>query len=173
MRVGGFRGGLSTLAFGCQLVSSFFVAASVGGGAACSGGRVVRGGCLECGARAGGGCVCRECAALASGVEGRRRFGPTMACSHRAPAQVGRHPGPSGRRSPGRPSLTAQISYYIAYCPAGTTPDELIRIAGSRWAVGSGHANRQPPTRPAYHTTTLTLRLQLTERLRLSSSRSL
>ncbi|GHB68777.1 hypothetical protein GCM10010347_43800 [Streptomyces cirratus] len=28
-----------------------------------------------------------------------------------------------------------QISYYIAYCPAETTLDELIRIAGSRWAV--------------------------------------
>lgn len=36
------------------------------------------------------------------------------------------------RRSVSRPE---EISYYIAYCPAGTTLDELIRIAGSRWAV--------------------------------------
>ncbi|MFI6645206.1 IS701 family transposase [Streptomyces sp. NPDC050504] len=36
------------------------------------------------------------------------------------------------RRSVRRPE---EISYYIAYCPAGTTLDELIRIAGSRWAV--------------------------------------
>ncbi len=28
-----------------------------------------------------------------------------------------------------------EISYYIAYCSADTTLDELIRIAGSRWAV--------------------------------------
>ncbi len=27
------------------------------------------------------------------------------------------------------------ISCCIAYCPADTTPDELIRVAGSRWAV--------------------------------------
>lgn len=36
------------------------------------------------------------------------------------------------RRSVSRPE---EISYYIAYCPAGTTLDELIHIAGSRWAV--------------------------------------
>ncbi|CAL9283334.1 IS701 family transposase ISSav3 [Streptomyces sp. enrichment culture] len=36
------------------------------------------------------------------------------------------------RRSDSRPQ---EISYYIAYCPAETTLDELIRIAGSRWAV--------------------------------------
>ncbi len=36
------------------------------------------------------------------------------------------------RRSVSRPE---EISYYIAYCPAQTTLDELIRIAGSRWAV--------------------------------------
>ncbi|WP_422641062.1 IS701 family transposase [Streptomyces formicae] len=36
------------------------------------------------------------------------------------------------RRSVGRPE---EVSRYIAYCPAGTTLDELIRIAGSRWAV--------------------------------------
>ncbi|WP_345204127.1 IS701 family transposase, partial [Streptomyces lavendulae] len=36
------------------------------------------------------------------------------------------------RRSVRRPE---EISYYIAYCPAETTLDELIRIAGSRWAV--------------------------------------
>lgn len=36
------------------------------------------------------------------------------------------------RRSVRRPE---EISYYIAYCPAATTLDELIRIAGSRWAV--------------------------------------
>jgi hypothetical protein len=36
------------------------------------------------------------------------------------------------RRSVSRPQ---EISYYIAYCPADTTLDELIRIAGSRWAV--------------------------------------
>jgi SRSO17 transposase len=28
-----------------------------------------------------------------------------------------------------------QVSYYIAYCPADTTLDQLIRIAGSRWAI--------------------------------------
>ncbi len=36
------------------------------------------------------------------------------------------------RRSIRRPE---EISYYIAYCPAGTPLDDLIRIAGSRWAV--------------------------------------
>ncbi|RAJ47986.1 IS4 family transposase [Streptomyces sp. PsTaAH-130] len=36
------------------------------------------------------------------------------------------------RRSVARPQ---EISYYIAYCPAETTLDELIRIAGSRWAI--------------------------------------
>ncbi|MET7685971.1 hypothetical protein [Streptomyces sp. NPDC005423] len=36
------------------------------------------------------------------------------------------------RRSVSRPE---EISYYIAYCAADTTLDELIRIAGSRWAV--------------------------------------
>lgn len=36
------------------------------------------------------------------------------------------------RRSVSRPE---EISCYIAYCPTGTTLDELIRIAGSRWAV--------------------------------------
>lgn len=36
------------------------------------------------------------------------------------------------RRSVSRPE---EISCYIAYCPADTTPDELIRIAGSRWTV--------------------------------------
>jgi SRSO17 transposase len=36
------------------------------------------------------------------------------------------------RRSVSRPE---DISYYIAYCPADTRLDELIRIAGSRWAV--------------------------------------
>jgi hypothetical protein len=36
------------------------------------------------------------------------------------------------RRSVSRPE---EISYYIAYCPADATLDELIRIAGSRWAV--------------------------------------
>lgn len=36
------------------------------------------------------------------------------------------------RRSVARPQ---EISYYIAYCPAETTLDDLIRIAGSRWAI--------------------------------------
>jgi SRSO17 transposase len=36
------------------------------------------------------------------------------------------------RRSVRRPE---EISYYIAYCPAGTTLDQLIRVAGARWAV--------------------------------------
>lgn len=36
------------------------------------------------------------------------------------------------RRSVSRPD---QVSYYIAYCPASTTLDQLIRIAGSRWAI--------------------------------------
>ncbi|WP_435138136.1 IS701 family transposase [Actinacidiphila sp. bgisy144] len=36
------------------------------------------------------------------------------------------------RRSVARPE---EMSYYIAYCPADTTLDELIRVAGSRWAV--------------------------------------
>ena len=36
------------------------------------------------------------------------------------------------RRSVSRPQ---EISYYIAYCPAETTLDDLIRVAGSRWAV--------------------------------------
>ncbi|MET8576565.1 IS701 family transposase [Streptomyces sp. NPDC005012] len=36
------------------------------------------------------------------------------------------------RRSISRPD---EISYFIAYCPAETTLDELIRVAGSRWAI--------------------------------------
>ncbi|MGA5412100.1 IS701 family transposase [Streptomyces lavendulocolor] len=36
------------------------------------------------------------------------------------------------RRSVSRPE---EISYYIAYCPADTTLDQLIQVAGSRWAV--------------------------------------
>ncbi|MGX1894883.1 IS701 family transposase, partial [Streptomyces anulatus] len=36
------------------------------------------------------------------------------------------------RRSVSRPQ---EISYHIAYCPAQTTLDELIRVADSRWAV--------------------------------------
>ncbi len=36
------------------------------------------------------------------------------------------------RRSMSRPG---EISYYRVYCPAGTTLDEPIRVAGSRWAV--------------------------------------
>jgi hypothetical protein len=36
------------------------------------------------------------------------------------------------RRSVSRPE---EISYYIACCPAQTTLDQLISIAGSRWAV--------------------------------------
>ncbi|AEY85645.1 putative transposase [Streptomyces hygroscopicus subsp. jinggangensis 5008] len=36
------------------------------------------------------------------------------------------------RRSVARPQ---EISYYIAYCPAETTLDDLIRVAGSRWAI--------------------------------------
>ncbi|CAM5282020.1 IS701 family transposase [Streptomyces atroolivaceus] len=39
------------------------------------------------------------------------------------------------RRSVSRPQ---EISYYIAYCPAETTLDVLIRVAGSRWAVEEG-----------------------------------
>ncbi|MFB7025727.1 IS701 family transposase, partial [Streptomyces sp. NPDC056295] len=36
------------------------------------------------------------------------------------------------RRSVRRPD---EISYYIAYCPTGTTLDQLICVAGARWAV--------------------------------------
>ncbi|MFE9139723.1 IS701 family transposase [Streptomyces sp. NPDC007355] len=36
------------------------------------------------------------------------------------------------RRSVRRPE---EISYYIAYCPTDTTLDQLIHIAGARWAV--------------------------------------
>jgi SRSO17 transposase len=36
------------------------------------------------------------------------------------------------RRSISRPD---KISYFIAYCPAETTLDELVRVAGSRWAI--------------------------------------
>ncbi|MFH7598021.1 IS701 family transposase [Streptomyces racemochromogenes] len=36
------------------------------------------------------------------------------------------------RRSVRRPE---EISYYIAYCPAETTLDQLIHVVGSRWAV--------------------------------------
>ncbi|MEV8457914.1 IS701 family transposase, partial [Streptomyces sp. NPDC052095] len=36
------------------------------------------------------------------------------------------------RRSVARPE---ELSYYIAYCPDDTTLDELIHIAGSRWAI--------------------------------------
>lgn len=37
-------------------------------------------------------------------------------------------------RAPGQ-ALGRSHSYYIAYCPSDSTLDELIRIAGSRWAV--------------------------------------
>ncbi|BCM72535.1 hypothetical protein EASAB2608_07869 [Streptomyces sp. EAS-AB2608] len=33
------------------------------------------------------------------------------------------------------PPAAEEISYYIASCPADTTLDELMRVAGSRWAV--------------------------------------
>ena len=36
------------------------------------------------------------------------------------------------RRSLARPD---EIAYYLAYAPAGTTVAELVRIAGSRWAI--------------------------------------
>lgn len=84
MWVGGCRRGLSTFPSGCRLLSSSLVAASVGGGASCSGSRVVRGRRLECGDREGGGGVCRECAALAAGVGARRCFGPAATGSHRS-----------------------------------------------------------------------------------------
>lgn len=46
---------------------------------------------------------------------------------------------PEGRRHRvlARRSISGpeEISYYIAYCTADTTLDELLRIAGSRWAV--------------------------------------
>ncbi|MFH9608345.1 IS701 family transposase [Streptomyces sp. NPDC017448] len=35
----------------------------------------------------------------------------------------------------GSVSRPEEISYYIAYCPARTTLDELIHVAGNRWAV--------------------------------------
>lgn len=40
LRLGGCRGGLSTLVFGCRLASSSFVATSVGGGTSCACGRL-------------------------------------------------------------------------------------------------------------------------------------
>jgi len=97
--VGGCRGGLSTFPFGCWLLPSSFVAASVGGGTSCSGSRVVRGQRFECGHREGGGGVCRERAALAAGVGARRCFGPAATGSYRTPAQAGRRPSRDG---PGR-----------------------------------------------------------------------
>ncbi|WP_405984223.1 IS701 family transposase [Streptomyces sp. NBC_00872] len=36
------------------------------------------------------------------------------------------------RRSPARPD---EIAYYLAYAPYGTTVEDLVRIAGSRWAI--------------------------------------
>ena len=36
------------------------------------------------------------------------------------------------RRSTTRPN---EIAYYIAYAPAGTTLDQLIQVAGARWAI--------------------------------------
>jgi SRSO17 transposase len=29
----------------------------------------------------------------------------------------------------------AELAYYLAYGPKGTPPEELIRVAGSRWAI--------------------------------------
>ncbi len=46
-----------------------------------------------------------------------------------------RRHGVLARRSVSRPG---EISYHIAYCRAETTLDELIRIAGSRWAILAG-----------------------------------
>lgn len=70
------------------------VAASVGGGAPCSGSRVVRGRRLECGDREGSGGVCRECAALAAGVGARRVLRP---CSDGQPPDA--HPSWTTPRS--------------------------------------------------------------------------
>jgi len=49
-----------------------------------------------------------------------------------APAREDRRHWVLARRSVSRPE---EISYCIASCPAGTTLDELIHVAGSRWAV--------------------------------------
>ncbi|MFE7302340.1 winged helix-turn-helix domain-containing protein [Streptomyces sp. NPDC057579] len=70
LSVGGCRGALSAFVLCVWFFCSSFVAAAVGGGASCAGGRVVRGGRVECGDRAGGGGVCRERAAVQARVGG-------------------------------------------------------------------------------------------------------
>ncbi len=59
----------------------------------------------------------------------RVRLGP-----RRGAALAPGRPPALGHRPPQRPP-SEEISYYIAYCPADTTLDELIQIAGNRWAV--------------------------------------
>ena len=36
------------------------------------------------------------------------------------------------RRSVAKPE---ELAYYVCYGPAGTTPEELVRVAGTRWAI--------------------------------------
>ncbi|MCZ0999408.1 IS701 family transposase [Streptomyces mirabilis] len=64
--------------------------------------------------------------------------GPTArACSTGPASRCGLAPGrpPAlGHRPPQRPPSRGDL-LLIAYCPADTTLDELIQIAGSRWAV--------------------------------------
>ncbi len=67
-----------------------------------------------------------------------RRRGPRPARVELGPRRgaalaPGRPPA-LGHRPPQRPPSRG-TSDYIAYCPADTTLDELIQIAGSRWAV--------------------------------------
>src|SRR4051794_33809317 len=65
------------------------------------------------------------------GVHGQRIFDGARVGVRPWHCEVRRH-CVLARRSVSRPE---EVSYYIAYCPADTTLDGLIRIAGSRWAV--------------------------------------
>ncbi|AYG78270.1 hypothetical protein DWB77_00377 [Streptomyces hundungensis] len=58
------------------------------------------------------------------------RLGP-----RRGPALAPARPLALGDRPTQRRAITQEISYCIAYCPAETTMDDLVRVAGSRWAI--------------------------------------
>jgi hypothetical protein len=70
------------------------------------------------------------------GAKGPRRYDWAVA---RLPVNVVFDPDPPthhrwvmARRSLARPD---ELAYYLAYAPAGTTVDQLVRIAGMRWAI--------------------------------------
>jgi SRSO17 transposase len=52
-----------------------------------------------------------------------------------------------------RRSLTdpTDIAYYVCFGPAGTTIDELVRVAGSRWAIEESFQTAKNETGPDHY----------------------